>query len=47
MGDHDSYSDMFKVQGRDWSLNVGPVTLNRAEGEPWLLQAHPAIDMLS
>jgi hypothetical protein len=29
---------MFKVQGGDGSLNVEPVTLNRAEGVPSLLQ---------
>ena len=31
----------FKVQGGDGSLNVEPVTLNRAEGVPSLLRLTP------
>jgi hypothetical protein len=32
-----------RVQGGDGSLNVEPVTLNRAEGVPSLLQACPSL----
>ena len=37
------FGSRFKVQGGDGSLNVEPVTLNRAEGVPSLLRLTPRL----